>query len=674
LRVDIYYRNGGIGTQSGVPDTSATIGFHQIGEDGSSAKQGYSLPVVPDTDYWYRISLIGGSGNIPNDWVVEFSDVVIGNRWNIEYIYLNLQGRNCGEQGLINSHHDRKFIWSGDEFMGAEAWGDHGACTLANDMPKIDCTAQSDGVMSAAACPDLCLEICPKENSYCDCGSKMCRCNAGFSGLDCSIDLCEAARCGEHGTCAAKYLGASSPLPVTSEQACICDNGWSGPLCTFNPCEQEKTCSGKGKCVASSISTIFCECDLGFSGENCDIDCSDICLGNYPFRCADNRDDVIEYGCNAGGGCSYSKEGDSLPNGFCAFKSVNYPGPTTCQCEVNDCQMSVQCENGQCPQPQPLEDFTPCNSVPFGVCKSGLCSLTINGPNQPNPTSSPIASPTRQPNPSEPSHCGCKECTNEVWDTYAGKYKCGDRIEWVQTSIGGFLTEEQACILIGMEQANVCGMCDPTKCNNNNIILTSSPTPGPTRQPTASPTASPTKNPTAPPTPVPTVSPTPKPTNFPTPAPTALPTPSEPSHCGCKECTNEVWDTYAGEHKCGDRIGWAQTLIGGFLTEEQACILVGKEQANVCGMCDPTECNNNEPLPPSQCGCKECTEDVLATFAGDFTCGARISYLKNSMGYTEQNACIKIGNVEYRDECGMCDPNRCDRASRRYLRTKNAEE
>lgn len=145
LSVDIYFRKGGIRNQTGTPDISASIGFHQIGEDGQSAKQGYSLPVVPGTDHSYKLSLLGGGGIIPGDWVVEFSDMVIGNRWDIDYIHLNLLGRDCGEDGLVNSHHDRKFIWSGDEFMREEAWGKHGACTSANDMTKVECASQSDG-------------------------------------------------------------------------------------------------------------------------------------------------------------------------------------------------------------------------------------------------------------------------------------------------------------------------------------------------------------------------------------------------------------------------------------------------------------------------------------------------------------------------------------------------
>ena len=81
------------------------------------------MPVVPGTDKSYKLSLLSGAGLITSDWVVEFSDTVIGNRWNIEYIYLNLVVRDCGNNGLVNSHHDRKFIWSGDEFMGGGRMG-----------------------------------------------------------------------------------------------------------------------------------------------------------------------------------------------------------------------------------------------------------------------------------------------------------------------------------------------------------------------------------------------------------------------------------------------------------------------------------------------------------------------------------------------------------------------
>ena len=125
------------------PHSSQEIGFHQVGNDYQTTKQGYSLPVVPGSENTYRLSLVGSDPDIPNDWVVEFSDWVMGNRWSVEYINLELSGRTCANGGLVNSHHDRRFLWSGDEFMPNEAWGNHGACVsstkIPEDMPTVDC-------------------------------------------------------------------------------------------------------------------------------------------------------------------------------------------------------------------------------------------------------------------------------------------------------------------------------------------------------------------------------------------------------------------------------------------------------------------------------------------------------------------------------------------------------
>ncbi len=283
--------NAWFGVEKGdVPHAAQEIRFHQVGGDNQTGKQGYSLPVIPGVDNTYHVSLVGSDPNIPLDWVVEFSDWVVGNRWSIEYITLELQGRSCPNNGLVSSHHDRKFLWSGDAFMDPQAWGDHGACTASPDMPSVDCSSKNGkdidkknvrtqgimnqkliffihylffniGVILATACPELCTDTC-NNNSYCDCGSQQCRCKEGFGGPDCSIDLCEAARCGDHGSCSATYLGSS--LPVTGLNACVCEQGWSGHLCQYNPCSVlNKTCSGNGQCVANGPLDAVCECDTG---------------------------------------------------------------------------------------------------------------------------------------------------------------------------------------------------------------------------------------------------------------------------------------------------------------------------------------------------------------------------------------------------------------------------
>ena len=123
------------------------------------------------------------------------------------------------------------------------------------------------------------------------------------------------------------------------------------------------------------------------------------------------------------------------------------------------------------------------------------------------------------------------------------------------------MTEEEACVKIGRDEfGGICGICDPTRCNNNGSPSTSSPTR--------------------------------KPTESPTPQPTPAPTLSVPSSCGCNQCTDEVLNTMAGDHTCGARISWLQSPGGGSMTEEEACVKIGRDEfGGICGMCDPHRCD-----------------------------------------------------------------------------------
>jgi hypothetical protein len=512
LKVEMWNRLGGIAGQTGSPDASQLIGFHQIGADYQSARQGYSLPIIPGVEHSYRLSLVTADGDVPSSWVVEFSDWVLGNRFGVEYLNLALKGRTCGVDGLISSHHDRGYIWSGDEFMGDDAWGNTGACVEGSippsDLPVVDCaTEYGNGVLPATECPELCSAECNAANSsYCECGSGTCECKPGFSGEDCSVDLCAAARCGEHGVCAATYLGGG--LPVTS-QACICEKGFSGHLCQYNPCEaQGKTCAGHGTCVASSEVEAECQCEDGFTGDSCELTCDGICAGSFPYSCSTQIEGIVNYGCRANGACHYLREGEDYPyDGFCTYKSAS--SSSACACGAsNDCEVATPCNHGLCSPPEPVVDFSPCNSVPFGVCRGGVCVSDFNSSPSIIPTTSPIISvspPTVSPTMpgNGPTYCGCDSCTQEIWDAIAkdggGSYSCGSRIEWVQSTLGR--SEHDACVRVSAEfPGGPCGpLCDPTQCN----LLASkspsrSPTPAPSMSPsfkptTASPTSSPSK-------------------------------------------------------------------------------------------------------------------------------------------------------------------------------------
>ena len=50
--------------------------------------------------------------------------------------------------------------------------------------------------------------------------------------------------------------------------------------------------------------------------------------------------------------------------------------------------------------------------------------------------------------------------------------------------------------------------------------------------------------------------------------------------CGCSTCTQQVWDTFAGDYTCGARISWLQTARG--QSESEACSNVDTEFPSTC--------------------------------------------------------------------------------------------
>mmetsp|Transcript_30397 Transcript_30397/g.90670 ORF Transcript_30397/g.90670 Transcript_30397/m.90670 type:complete len:340 (-) Transcript_30397:1651-2670(-) len=101
------------------PLVTRTVNFHSIwGIDG---KQGFSLPVIPRPDVSYRLSITTRDGNISSDWIIEFSDPVMGHRWGEEFVHLSVKWRDCGNGGGVSSQHERRYVGGIDK--GAEAGG-----------------------------------------------------------------------------------------------------------------------------------------------------------------------------------------------------------------------------------------------------------------------------------------------------------------------------------------------------------------------------------------------------------------------------------------------------------------------------------------------------------------------------------------------------------------------
>eukprot|EP00934_Nitzschia_sp_Nitz4_P003868 Nitzschia sp. Nitz4//scaffold135_size62275//59//478//NITZ4_006342-RA/size62275-processed-gene-0.13-mRNA-1//-1//CDS//3329535539//3858//frame0 len=74
--------------------------------------------------------------------------------------------------------------------------------------------------------------------------------------------------------------------------------------------------------------------------------------------------------------------------------------------------------------------------------------------------------------------------------------------------------------------------------------------------------------------------------------------------------------------------------------------------------------NNNDdralqPTESSSCYCESCTTSVLEQMADGHTCGNRMAWLQEAMGLSEVDACQVVAGVEFPDECGACDPTKC---------------
>lgn len=102
--------------------------------------------MIASLDYSYEIS-INENNPIPLEWIIEFSDPIMGHKYNnIDHIRLKFIGRDCGNGmnnfGLVSSQHDRKFIWADSHYnLNADAWG-RGACTTYPDENAVDCNGK----------------------------------------------------------------------------------------------------------------------------------------------------------------------------------------------------------------------------------------------------------------------------------------------------------------------------------------------------------------------------------------------------------------------------------------------------------------------------------------------------------------------------------------------------
>lgn len=136
---------------------------------------------------------------------------------------------------------------------------------------------------------------------------------------------------------------------------------------------------------------------------------------------------------------------DEFPDGPCGPAC----DPTRCNVNTDAPTSSPTADPTEIPTHAPTEVPTPVPTVATTA----------------SPTGEPIELPTPPPADTGPSPCGCEYCTQDVLDTFAGDYKCGARMNWLQTADGGSYSESAACGKVAGEFPTECGACDPVTCN-----------------------------------------------------------------------------------------------------------------------------------------------------------------------------------------------------------------
>lgn len=140
-----------------------------------------------------------------------------------------------------------------------------------------------------------------------------------------------------------------------------------------------------------------------------------------------------------------------------------------------------------------------------------------------------------------PNVCVCAACTSDVWNSEAGSFTCGQRIDFLASPQGESLRFVEACRFVAGEFPDVCGPCNPDSCSAEN---------GEEEEEAAD-----------------------NPCPF------------------CDACTSDVLNQLAGAFSCGGRINYLLTPEGGSLSNEEACQFVAEEFPDVCGpACHPNLC------------------------------------------------------------------------------------
>lgn len=193
-------------------------------------------------------------------------------------------------------------------------------------------------VLSQKTCPSNCTQ-------HGECQDGKCTCNQGYGGEACQIEC--PGLCSGRGTC-----DSSGDTAV-----CECEIGYSGDDCNTTVC-----CSGHGSCVTVTNATASieqCECDVGWTGDECaqELLCADPTCSNGNGVCLDGKCECLTgysgltcdmYAC---GTVQCGDHGTCNPITRRCDCELGFVGPE-CNLELlacpRDCNLRGLCLNGKC--------------------------------------------------------------------------------------------------------------------------------------------------------------------------------------------------------------------------------------------------------------------------------------------------------------------------------------
>ena len=205
------------------------------------------------------------------------------------------------------------------------------------------CAAYAQIPTGTPECPSVNGNVCDGHGTCVDNGDlKVCQCDRGYGGSDCTATGCSDPNCGGHGTC---QDPATTPGVEGNMAFCECDNGWSGDDCTTDAASCSPPCvDTRGTCTFG-----VCQCTPEYAGATC-----------ADFACG------IDQKCSDHGTCDQSA-------GLTQFKCTCTEGWQGRSCDTP----SMPCEdptcggNGQCDQ---VRGFCICNKGFAGHdCKQEAC-------------------------------------------------------------------------------------------------------------------------------------------------------------------------------------------------------------------------------------------------------------------------------------------------------------